>query len=256
MNTAHAASDASFTIHLAPKILGHVFNVPITNTLITTWVVIAVLIVFAYVFRKRLKEMPGKFQLIIEELIAYTYTFVAETLENQKLANKVFPLILTIFIFVLTANWVGLLPGIDSIGIYETTHGEKSLTGFFHPATTDLNVTLALALISFFAIEVIGISLLGTAQYAKKFFNFKSPISFLVGIIELFSEFARLIAFSFRLFGNIFAGKTLILVAIFFVPYILPVPLMAFELFVGFIQAFIFAILTLFFIRLATEEPH
>jgi len=257
MNIAYAAEESSgLSIHLAPDIVGYFFNVPITNTLLTAWFVTIVLIVMAIFVRKNLKEVPGKFQLILEELIGYVHNYVEETLENKNLSKKVFPLILTIFIFVLAANWIGLLPGVDSIGFYAESHGEKKFIGFLHPANTDLNLTIALALIAFFAIEVIGISLLGAFKYAKKFFNFKSPIAFMVGIIELFSEFARLISFAFRLFGNIFAGKTLILVAIFFVPYFVPVPLLAFELFVGFIQAFIFAILTLFFIKLAVEEPH
>lgn len=163
---------------------------------------------------------------------------------------------MTIFFFILGANWIGLLPGVDSIGYYTEYHGEETFIPFLHPANTDLNVTLALAIIAFFAIEIIGVMLLGFFKYAGKFINFKSPLAFLIGIIELFSEIARLISFSFRLFGNIFAGKTLIVITMFFLPFIVPVPLLAFELFVGFIQAFIFAILTLFFIKLAVEEPH
>lgn len=105
-------------------------------------------------------------------------------------------------------------------------------------------------------IEYAGISVVGALKYIGKFITFKSPLAFFVGIIELISEFGRLLSFSFRLFGNIFAGKTLILVAIFFLPYLVPVPIMAFELFVGFIQAVVFAMLTLFFIKLAVAEPH
>ncbi|MCA9364063.1 F0F1 ATP synthase subunit A [Candidatus Kaiserbacteria bacterium] len=256
VSVAHAAEEGGLSIHLAPQVLGHVFGIPLTNTLVTVWFVMIVLAVLVFFIRKNLTEVPGKLQLVIESLIGYVHDFVEETLENKVLAKKVFPLVLTIFIFVLAANWIGLLPGVDSIGITTEQHGESSFIGFLHPANTDLNITLALALISFFAIEVIGISLLGAFTYARKFLNFGSPMKLMVGIIELFSEFARLISFAFRLFGNIFAGKTLILVAIFFVPYVVPVPLLAFELFVGFIQAFIFAILTLFFIKLAVEMPH
>ena len=97
---------------------------------------------------------------------------------------------------------------------------------------------------------------LGFMKYGSKFINFSSPLAFLIGIIELISELARLVSFSFRLFGNIFAGKTLLVIAIFFAPFVLPVPILAFELFVGVIQAFIFAVLTLFFIKLAIQEPH
>ena len=162
---------------------------------------------------------------------------------------------MTIFIFILSCNWIGLLPGVDSIGIYKLVQGESELIPFFHSANTDLNITIALALIAFVSIEVSGIFILGIWKYAGKFINFSSPLKFFIGIIELFSELARLISFSFRLFGNTFAGETLILVAVFFVPILVPVPLLGFELFVGLIQAFIFAVLTLFFIKLAIAEP-
>jgi F-type H+-transporting ATPase subunit a len=181
---------------------------------------------------------------------------VKETLESETLARRYFPILATIFFFILAANWVGLLPGVTSIGYWGEYHGESKLIPFFYPVNTDLNVTFALALIAFVTIEVAGILALGAWKYGGKFINFHSPLAFVIGLVELIGEMARLISFSFRLFGNIFAGKTLILVAIFFVPLIMPVPIMAFELFVGFIQALVFAILTLLFIKLAVAEPH
>jgi F-type H+-transporting ATPase subunit a len=163
---------------------------------------------------------------------------------------------MTIFIFILAMNWFGLLPGVTSIGYY-AGHGEEShFIPFLYPAATDLNITIAFALIAFFTIELAGVLALGLWKYTGKFVNFSSPLAFVIGIIELISELARLISFSFRLFGNIFAGKTLLVVIMFFIPYVVPIPIIAFEVFVGFIQAFIFAILTLFFIKLAREAPH
>lgn len=241
------------SIHLTPDVLGTFFGIPITNTLITTLTVSALLIIAAFFIGRNLKRVPSKWQVAVEGIIEYPYSFVRETLEyNEKLIKWVFPLVLTIFLFVLTANWFGLLPLIGSVGIDDGHH----FTSLFYPANTDLNVTLALAIVAFFAIEIAGIITLGALRYGSKFVNFKSPLSFAVGIIELFSELARLVSFSFRLFGNIFAGKVLILVVMFFVPYFLPVPLLAFELFVGFIQAAIFALLTLFFVKIAVAEPH
>jgi F-type H+-transporting ATPase subunit a len=105
-------------------------------------------------------------------------------------------------------------------------------------------------------IEVAGVMFIGVLKYGGKFVNVKSVIGFFVGLIELISELARLISFSFRLFGNMFAGEVLILVTMFFVPYLGPVPLMLYEVGVGLIQASIFALLTLFFIKLAVTEPH
>jgi F-type H+-transporting ATPase subunit a len=202
---------------------------------------------------------------------------MADVLESKSLAKKFFPLVMTIFLFVLAMNWMGLMPGVDSIGIHTEveSHGEEvthasSVSGqqqsaevvskfipFFHPPATDLNITIGFAIVAFVSIELAGVMLLGLWKYGGKFINFKSPLAFVIGLIELLSELARLISFSFRLFGNIFAGKTLLLVIMFLTtPYILPVPLIAYEFFVGFIQAFIFAILTLYFIKLAIEEPH
>jgi len=250
------AHKESIHIALAPEHLTEIFGVPVTNTAVTAVLVAVGLIIFALLFSRKLKLVPGKFQLLIEGLIGYMLTYMEETLEDKKVARRYFPLVATIFIFVLAANWAGLLPGIGSIGFY---HGDHELVSLMYPVATDLNFTLALAIIAFLAIEVAGVMAIGVLKYAGKFVNFKSALGFFIGIIELFSELARLISFSFRLFGNIFAGKILILVVMFFVPLILPVPLMVYELFVGFIQAAIFALLTLFFIKIAItphEEAH
>lgn len=254
MNSAHAADGIS--IHLSSPVLGTFFGIPITSTLVTTWVVMILLIGGAILLKRGITLVPKKAQSVAELLIGYTYDYIAEILESRVLARRFLPLILTIFIFVLALNWFGLLPGVDAIGIHQDVHGERVLVPFLHPTNTDLNMTLAIAVISFFAIEIAGVLMIGAWKYGGKFFNFKSPLGFLIGIIEFFSELARLISFSFRLFGNIFAGKTLLLITMFFVPFVLPVPILAFELFVGVIQAFIFAVLTLFFVKLAIEEPH
>jgi F-type H+-transporting ATPase subunit a len=220
------------------------------------WLTVVVLAFFAVLMRNNLKLVPGKLQSVTEMLVGGACDYMESALESKDLARKFFPLIMTIFIFILTLNWIGLLPGVTSIGIYKPHGGIIELVPFFYPANTDLNITISLALIAFSAIEIAGIAFLGIWKYGSKFFNFSSPLACMIGIIELFSELARLISFSFRLFGNIFAGKTLLVIAIFFIPFVLPVPLLAFELFVGFIQAFIFAVLTLFFIKLAIAEPH
>ncbi len=257
ISTAYAAESAHGGIHvaLAPYVVGHVFGVPITSTLITAWVGMVILTIIAVLVRRHLALVPGKLQSVTEMMIGGVYDYMADVLESRQLARKYFPIVMTIFIFILTLNWFGLFPGVTSIGYY-AGHGEEShFIPFLYPSATDLNITLAFALIAFFTIQFSGIAAIGAFKYAGKFINFSSPLNFAVGIIELISEIARLISFSFRLFGNIFAGKTLLVVVMFFVPYFVPVPIMAFEVFVGFIQAFVFAILTLFFIKIATEEP-
>jgi F-type H+-transporting ATPase subunit a len=258
MTIAHAAGsgDGGIAIHLAPPVLGEFFGVPLTSTLVTAWLTMALLVVFALLLRPRLALIPGKVQVITETVIGGVFDYMAEVLESRSLARRFFPLIMTIFTFILAANWLGLLPGVTSIGIMGEKHGESGLIPFLYPVHTDLNMTIALALIAFLSIEIAGVTILGFFKYVGKFINFSSPLAFFIGLIELISEIARLISFSFRLFGNIFAGKTLLVIAMSFVPLFLPVPILAFEVFVGFIQAFIFAVLTLFFIKLAIAEPH
>lgn len=244
-------------ITLAPEVLGHIGSLPITNTLVTAVLVTLLLIIVGFFAGRRLKLIPGKFQTLMETLLGGVLDYMEEVLGDKKAALRFFPLIITLFLFILTANWLGLFPGVNSIGIWHEEDGHHVLQSFLYPVSTDLNVTIALAVIAFLVIETAGIVMLGFLKYAGKFVNFRSPLQFFIGIIELFSELARLVSFSFRLFGNIFAGKVLILVAIAFVPVILPVPLMLFEVLAGFIQAAIFALLTLFFIKLAiTEAEH
>lgn len=252
-----AAETEGIHVKLDPYILGELFGIPITATMMTVWLSMAVLVLLAYAVGSRLRVIPSKLQSIFELLIGGVFDYVADVLEDKPRAKKYFPIILTIFVFILAMNWVGLLPGVTSIGFTEGVGEESHFIPLLYPPAADLNITIAFAIIAFVTIEFAGILAIGVWKYAGKFINFSSPLAFSIGIIELMSELARLISFSFRLFGNIFAGKTLLLVVMFFAtPYLLPVPLIAYEFFVGFIQAFIFAILTLYFIKLATEEPH
>lgn len=237
---------------LAPEVIGHFWGIPLTNTLVTSWIVVALLISIAIWVRRSISMTPGRVQLFFESIIEYMYDFMTETLESRLWARRFLPLLLTIFLFIATSNLIEFTPGIGSILISD---GHEHVP-LFRSVNTDLNVTLALAIIVVFAIEIAGIVALGFWKYAGKFFNFSSPLNFAVGLIEFVSEMSRFISFSFRLFGNIFAGEVLIAVATFFVPYVLPVPLMAFESFVGVVQAIVFALLTLFFVKLAIADPH
>lgn len=238
---------------LAPETIATIWGIPITNTLITSWAVIIVLLVIALVIGRNPQLIPSRFQTLLEWLVGFVYDYIAETLESRDLARKFFPYLTTIFLFIFTSNLLEFTPGIGSIGFFHT----DEFVPLLRSVNTDLNVTLMLAILSFLVIEVSGILIIGFWKYAGKFINFRhGVIGFFVGIIELFSEIARIISFSFRLFGNVFAGEVLILVVTFFLPYIAPVPVMAFEVFVGFVQAAIFTLLTLFFIKLAVSEPH
>lgn len=241
------------SVVLKAEQLGSVFGFPITNSLVMAWVLMILLIGGAYFFGRSLKLVPGKMQAGIEWAFEGAIAYMAEVLESEKLARRFFPLVASIFIFVALINEMEFLPGVGSLGLW---HASEFLPIFRAP-TTDLNFTLALAMIAFFTIEVTGLATLGFFKYAGKYVNLKSPIGFAVGLIEFISNLGRLVSFSFRLFGNIFAGEVMVLVAGYFLPYFLPAPLMGFEMFIGLIQALVFAMLTLFFIKLAiTEEAH
>jgi len=243
---------SGIAVVLKAEQLGSVFGFPITNSLIMAWVVMALLIGFAYFFGRSLRTIPGKLQTGIEWAFEGALAYMAEVLESEKLARRFFPLVASIFIFVAAINEIEFFPGVGSLGLW---HASEFLPILRAP-TTDLNFTLALAMISFFTIEVTGLAMLGFFKYAGKYVNLKSPVGFAVGLIELVSNLGRLVSFSFRLFGNIFAGEVMVLVAAYFLPFVLPAPLMGFEMFIGLIQALVFAMLTLFFIKLAIIEPH
>lgn len=239
-------------IALAPEVLFHIGSLPVTNTLVTSWAVILLLVGLALIVGKRLSLIPGRIQTLFESGIGFVYDYVREILGTEALTRRFFPLLMTLFLFIFVSNLLEFTPGIGSVGFFH----EGEFVPLFRSVNTDLNVTLALTIIVVTIIEISGVIALGFFRYGGKFLNFSSPVNFIVGIIELISEIARLITFSFRLFGNVFAGEVLIAVATFFVPYILPVPIMAFEMFVGFVQAAIFTLLALFFIKLAVTDPH
>lgn len=248
---AETAHEGGIHVELAAEKLGSFAGIPITNTLLMSWIVMAILLAIGITVGRRAKLVPSRLQLMFEEAITFVRDFMTEVLEDEKVASKYLPLLLTIFFFIFTANVLEFTPGIGSLTFFNGAEHVPLLRSM----NTDLNVTLALTIICFIIIEIAGFTMLGF-RYAGKFFNFSSPLNFVVGLIELVSELGRLISYSFRLFGNIFAGEVLLAVVTYFAPYIVPVPLMSFELFVGFIQAAVFALLTLFFIKLAITDAH
>ncbi len=227
----------------------------ITNTLLVSWMVVLFLCFTAFLFsRAKLKIKPKakSLQNVAEIAIEGLFNLIQSVTSDNKLTRKIFPLIATIFFFVLFSNWSGLIPGVGTIGFYEIEKGEKILVPFMRSPSADLSFTLAIAVISVLATQVLGITALGFFKYAGKFLNFKSGIFFFVGLLELASEATKMISFSFRLFGNVFAGEVLLAVILFLAPLIAPLPFLFLEVAVGLIQAFIFSMLTIVFIRMAT----
>lgn len=335
---------------LASETIAHIGSFPIRNSMVMAWMAMAILIVCALVYRSKSKNLvPRGFQNFFEAVIELLFVFFTSITQDPKITKRFFPVVATIFLFVITSNWLGIFPGVGSIGIYEkeetnevTVCGAAGSTNakctpdfeeipqasevavdheatpsatppitsavpapsqevilpeatatatatatvtpieatLPHEVTTepespepskhegevfvpllrtgyaDVNMTLALALISVIMTQVYGMAYLGFFGYAGKFFvnPFKDFVGSFVGILELVSEVAKLISFTFRLFGNIFAGEVLLVVISFLSPYLAPIPFFGLEIFVGFVQALVFSLLTLVFMKMATTS--
>lgn len=264
-------------IPLAAEPLFHVGSVPVTNSMLNAWVATVFFVLVAFVASRRKSIVPKGIHNVIEAVIAGLLDQMEKVTENRAKAKAFFPLVATIFLFVLVSNWMGLLPGTGSIGVYGMMHGEMELIPLFRPSTSDLNLTLAIAVLSVAVTHVVGTRALGVSSYFAKFFNLrgiwkalrKGPmalavacIEFFVGILEVIGEFAKAMSLSLRLFGNVFAGEILIGVMMSLVSFVVPIPFIFLEILVGVIQATVFAMLVLVYLTVATmshghdEEEH
>jgi F-type H+-transporting ATPase subunit a len=281
-------------IQLPAETVAHLGGFPVTNTLIAAVLASAALLFVFWRAGSAIALVPSGLQNFIEFVVEFLIGLCNSVAGAEK-GRRFFPLVATLFLFIVTSNWMGLLPGYGTIGIWEKPHpvvvvddhakdkpgavvskdgaakpaeakptaaGDQKaddghsdkpiLVAFLRSAATDLNTTLALALISVIATQVFGLRALG-GEYLLKFFNYKEgPIGIFVGLLEIVAEFARVLSFTFRLFGNVFAGEVVLAVVTFLLPWIGTLPFLGLELFVGFIQALVFAMLTLVFLSLAT----
>jgi F-type H+-transporting ATPase subunit a len=277
-------------VSIAAEPIFHIGSFPVTNSLLTAWIAMLILIVLAYFATRDIPRdleaasnqelMPGGLLNAAEMLIEGFYGLVRSV--GGAWAPRFFPIVMTIFLFVITSNWLGLVPGFGSIGLLEHPHNPDTtgyiargailtaeraseghegyvLVPFFRAPSTDLNFTLALALVSVALSQYFGVRALRLG-YFKRFLNlggFKQGVlmgvaELFAGALELIAEFAKIISFSFRLFGNIFAGEVLLGVVAFLIPYIASLPFYGLEVFVGFIQAVVFMMLSLVFFASAT----
>jgi len=307
-------------IVIKPETIAAVGGVKLTNTMITSWLVVLTMIVLVFFATRRWELVPRGVQNVVEAIVEAFYNLVVNV-AGEKNGRRFFPVVATIFFFVLASNWLSLLPVFNVVGeVHEEEHGfvmeqgslgpldvvytkfsqvptdwssptideddanapekyEKAkedgkvvgeLFPYLRGPNTDINTPLALAIISAIAVETWAIRSLGLFSYGRKFFNFggvfrgliklnfgmvfQGAIDAFVGILEFISELVRLVSFTFRLFGNMFAGEVVILMFIFLAPGVLPIILYGLELFVGVIQAFIFAMLTLVFAMMAVAH--
>ena len=229
----------------------------VTNTLLSSWIATVVIIVFFVVGSGKKRLIPGRFQALVEMLFEAALNF-CENVVGRDMGRRVFPVVATIFFFVLFNAWLALFPFYQFLGF--VTDGEIK-AHLLRSAGTDLNMPLALALVSFVFVEYWGFRAHGFG-YLKKFFALGNVIRLrpsglidaFVGLLELVSEFVRVVSFTFRLFGNMTAGEILVVMITFLVPFVATQFVFGLELLVGLIQAIIFAALTLVFLSVAVRR--
>lgn len=239
-------------MELAPATIFYIGSFPVTNTFLNTLLVDAFILTAVIAVNKNFSKIPGMFQNLMEMLIETIYN-LTESVAFER-SKKIFPYFMTFFIVILITNWSGLLPIINSIEVPVQGHGGETHAHLFRAASTDLNFTLALALVSLIATHAMSISTLGIKEYLSRYFSF-NPFNLFIGLLELFSEFAKIVSFSFRLFGNIFVGELMLKLLTSAFAFILPAVLISYEMFVGVIQAVIFGMLTMAFMSILTT-PH
>lgn len=243
-------------ISLAAEPIAHIGSFPITNSMLGSLAAATTLALIARAIGKRIALVPGKLQNVAEMAIEFLVNLMDSVTHDRAKTKKFFPIIATIFFYIMTMNWFGLIPLFGTIGLREVHEGHEVLVPFLRAGTADLNMTIAIAMISVIAAQVFGVIYVGAKKHLRKYFN-PNPTFTFVGLIEFVSEFTKIISFSFRLFGNVFAGEVLLLVISSLAPLLAPLPFYFLELFVGMIQAFVFALLSLvFFTIAATAEEH
>jgi len=235
-------------VALAAEKLFSIGPIPVTNSLLTTWIVTAILIAFAYLATKNARLVPHRLQNIAESMVETLQDFVTTIAPDR--AKVFLPIVASFFFFILFGNYLGLLPGIGTIGFWE----DHTFVPLFRSINSDLNTTAALAIVSLIATHYLAIKYLGLWHYIQKFISL-NPIFLFIGLLELIGEATKILSLSFRLFGNIFAGEVLLTTAstkLF--AFIIPIPFYFLEILVGFVQALIFAMLTLVFMTILTQK--
>lgn len=224
-------------------------TLPITNTLLHTLIVDALLVLAAYFISKNNSRIPGLFQNIVELVIDTFYTLTESVSETR--AAQIFPYFMSFFLFILIANWTSLFPGFGTIGFNRGHDFVPLLRG----ATSDINVTLSLALISLVATHMLSLRYTGIKDYLSRFFSL-NPIFLFVGLLEIVSEITKLVSLSFRLFGNVFAGEVVLHTVSNIFAFIFPLPFITLEIIVGLVQALVFGMLTMAFMAILTTPHH
>jgi F-type H+-transporting ATPase subunit a len=248
--------------------LARPFNFPITNSMVVSWIVALALIIFAQVATRNMKQVPSGAQNFLEWLVGALYKFMADLI-GPHLAKRTFWFFATIFIFILSANWVGLIPGVGSMGWgHQTPHGFRIDQPLFRGANADVNMTLAMALVFFACWIFWALREVGPVGFLKELFAPKGEsegamrllmvvVFFAAGCLEIVSILFRPVSLSFRLYGNIFAGENLLEAMAKLVPgfgWLVAIPFYFLELLMGMVQAMVFMLLTAVFTMLICQH--
>lgn len=244
----------------------------ITNSLLTSWLAVLVILTVAFSVKRKVREVPRGIQNFMEMVIEGFLNFFDSITGSRKKSELFFPFVFAFFLFILVSNWMGILPGIGSVGMYVMEDGHKAFVPLFRGATADLNTTLALATIGVVASHIIGVVFIGWWHHINKFLNFEAiaeipkkfkedkmvvmvnPVKVVASLLEIITEFAKVASLSFRLFGNVFAGEVLLASMSAFLAFGLPLPFLFLEVLVGFVQALVFSLLVLSYLSMSTEK--
>ncbi len=268
------------SIPIAAEPVLNIAGFAVTNSVLNGFVAIIFFgLVAFFLNRRKLSVIPKGLHNFTEMILEGMLGFMDQVTSDRAKSRKFLPIVGSLFLYILFSNWLGLFPGVGSIGINTVHHGEPVFLPLFRPVTSDLNATIAMALFSVVISHIIGAVAVGFFRYANKFIKlgdlwqalvgftkksfgqaiiglFVAVIEIGVGLIEVISEIAKVISLSLRLFGNVFAGEVLLSVIGGLIAYGLPLPFMALELMVGVVQAIVFSTLVLVYLTLAIEKPH
>jgi len=257
------------TLYAEP--IAHVGSFPITNALLTSWIAVFLIIIISVALRRKMREIPKGIQNIFEVVVDGALSLCDQVTGNRKITNKVFPLAISVFFFILINNLLGIFP-FGGFGLVQTGGGESVFVPFIRSGTADLNTTLALSILAVIGSNIFGAIIIGLWKIFNKYVNLVSlgqiftkvkkdptilvvaPINVFVGLLELIGEIAKVASLSFRLYGNVFAGEVLLASMSALLAYILPVPFMFLEIFVGILQAFIFSVLMVVYFSIAAQD--
>jgi len=259
------------TVTLFAEPIHYFNNFTLTNSLLTSWVAVAIIVILALVLRSKLQTIPGKLQNIFEMIVDGALDLCDQVTNDRTLSLQIFPIAISVFFFILVNNWLGILP-LGGFGIVEKSAEGLSFIPFLRGGTADINTTAALAIMAVLGANIFGIFSIGIWKIINKYVNLKvlggiftkirheptiiivAPITFFVGLIEIVGEFAKIASLSFRLFGNVFAGEVLLVSMAALVAYVVPIPFLFLELLVGVIQALIFSILLVVYFTIAASD--